>query len=291
MKNYAYISIVTSENYLEGLVATCISLRQTLTEYPIHVLIPRALYDKCAVLCTKMSRQLGLHWITYDESVRIPDELRKSNNRQGDLRFNYTFDKLKIFELTQFEKLVFIDSDIYILQNLDHLFELPHMSAMIAGASFPGNEDWVELTSGIMTIVPQEGMVSKFENIIPDVMKTRSSCGDQDVLQFYYTDWTSRPELNMGEKYGVIAGYARYYEKVLGYHYDDNIADPKSVAIIHFAGESKPWFQHWSRLSIIKQELKLRYFHLVHQRNTESIFLEYKKLIREIRKMLRRSQP
>ena len=191
-----------------------------------------------------------------------------------------------IFGLTQFEKIVFLDSDIYILHSLDHLFEMPHMSAMIAGKSYPGNEDWVDLTSGIMTIVPEEGLVQKLTQVIPQVLAEKGSCGDQDILQAYYTNWVNQPELNMGEKYGIIAGYASYYEKTLGYKYTNVVDDPKSVAIMHYAGEKKPWMQHWSALSVVKQELELFGLKLFRVRNTTAVLLEFKKLVRKAKKIL-----
>lgn len=284
----AYVSIITSKAYLEGLGAMYLSLLQTKTEIPLYCLIPNELYTSIEPLCKKLTDadMDGIRWITYAESIRIPEELIKKNDLQGDNRFNYTFDKLKIFELTQFDKIVYLDSDIYILQNLDHLFDCPHMSAMIAGASYPGNEDWVDLTSGIMTVQPQSHIIAEFEKVIPIVMQERQSCGDQDVLQKYYLDWVSRPELNFGEKYGIIAGYAEYYEKELEYHYDNNVNDKNSIAILHFAGESKPWFVHWSILSIIKQNLQLTALRIMHKRNTKCVLLEYKKLIREARRIL-----
>jgi lipopolysaccharide biosynthesis glycosyltransferase len=118
------------------------------------------------------------------------------------------------------------------------------------------------------------------------VIEQKGACGDQDILQSYYSDWPQHPELDMGEKYGIIAYYADYYEKHLGYHYTNNIEDTKSVAIIHYAGEKKPWMQHWSHLSVLKQELQLAALRLLHIRNTAAVLLEYKHLVRKARKML-----
>ena len=160
------------------------------------------------------------------------------------------------------------------------------MSAMIAGKSYPGNEDWVDLTSGIMTIVPEKEISKQFEKLIPKVIKSKGVCGDQDILQAYYTDWSQRPELDMGEKYSVIAYYAKYYEQHLGYTYTNQVDDPYSVAVIHYAGEKKPWMQHWSALSVFKQELQLTALRLIHKRNTDAVLLEYKHLVRKARKLL-----
>ncbi len=281
----AYITISTGKSYLPGIMAMYLSLKQTGTTIPLYAMLPIDLIEKEAQLCNKL-KENGINIIEYSNSISIPQQLIDSNENHGDSRFSHTFDKLLVFEQTQFDKIVYLDADIYILHNLDHLFELPHMSAMIAGKSYPGNEDWIDLTSGIMTIIPEKGLSKQFEKLIPDVIKAKGICGDQDILQAYYTDWTKRSELDMGEKYGIIAYYAKYYEQHLGYKYTDQVEDSHSVAVIHYAGEMKPWMQHWSPLSVLKQELELAVLRLLHKRNTDAVLLEYKHLVRKARKLL-----
>lgn len=285
--NYAYITISTGKSYLLGIMAMYLSLKQTGTKIPLYAMLPRDLVKEEEKLCEQLKKS-GINIIEYNNSISIPQQLIDNNENHGDRRFSHTFDKLLVFEQTQFDKIVYLDADIYILHNLDHLFQLPHMSAMIAGKSYPGNEDWVDLTSGIMTIVPEQGLSARFEKLIPDVISAKGICGDQDILQAYYSDWPQHPELDMGEKYGVIAYYAKYYEKHLGYKYTNNVADPHSVAVIHYAGEKKPWMQQWSPLSVLKQELQLMMLKMTHKRNTDAVMLEYKKLIRKARKLLYR---
>lgn len=283
--NYAYITLSTSKSYLLGIMAMYLSLRKTGTTIPLYAMLPTDLIREEAELCGRLKAN-GINIIEYSNSISIPQQLVDSNETHGDSRFSHTFDKLLVFEQTQFDKIVYLDADIYILHNLDHLFQLPHMSAMIAGKSYPGNEDWTDLTSGIMTIVPEQGLSAKFEKLIPNVIKAKGICGDQDILQAYYSDWPQRPELDMGEKYGVIAYYAKYYEQQLGYRYTNKVEDPLSVAVIHYAGEMKPWMQHWSPLSVLKQELQLAVLRLIGRRNTTAVLLEYKHLVRKARKLL-----
>lgn len=285
--NYAYITISTGKSYLLGIMTMYLSLKQTGTKIPLYAMLPSDLVKEEEKLCEQLKKS-GINIIEYNNSISIPQQLIDNNENHGDRRFSHTFDKLLVFEQTQFDKIVYLDADIYILHNLDHLFQLPHMSAMIAGKSYPGNEDWVDLTSGIMTIVPEQGLSARFEKLIPDVIRAKGICGDQDILQAYYSDWPQHPELDMGEKYGVIAYYAKYYEKHLGYKYTNNVADPHSVAVIHYAGEKKPWMQQWSPLSVLKQELQLMMLRMMHKRNTDAVLLEYKHLIRKARKLLYR---
>jgi hypothetical protein len=48
----------------------------------------------------------------------------------------------------------------------------------------------------------------------------------------------------------------------------------------------KPWMQHWSSLSVLKQELELAALRLLRKRNTDAVLLEYKHLVRKARKLL-----
>lgn len=283
--NYAYVTMATSKDYLPGLMAMYLSLKQTGTQIPLYAMLPHNLVATEPEVIANFQKN-GVNILEYSHPIKIPQQLIDNNATQGDHRFSHTFDKLLVFGLTQFDKIIFLDADIYILHNLDHLFNMPHMSAMIAGRSFPGNEDWIDLTSGIMTIIPQNGLVEKITAKIPDVIGQKGACGDQDVLQAYYADWTSHPELDMGEKYGVIASYAKYYERHLGYKYTNQMKDPFSVAVIHYAGEKKPWMQQWSPLAVFKQELQLAALRLIHKRNTDAVLLEYKHLVRKARKLL-----
>ena len=152
--NYAYVTMATSKNYLPGLMAMYLSLKQTGTHIPLYAMLPHNLVVAEPKAIDSLQKS-GVNILKYSHSVDIPQQLIDNNATQGDHRFSHTFDKLLIFGLTQFDKIVFLDADIQILHSLDHLFNMPHMSAMIAGRSYPGNEDWIDLTSGIMTIIPQ----------------------------------------------------------------------------------------------------------------------------------------
>ncbi|MCR5444418.1 MAG: hypothetical protein K6E96_01885 [Bacteroidales bacterium] len=277
--------MVTSKNYLLGLVAMYLSLKSTGTQIPLYAMLPQRLVEDEARTIARLKRN-GIKVLQYDHSVEIPQQLIEKNTNNGHFRFNHTFDKLLIFGLTQFEKIVFIDADMFILQNLDHLFTFPHMSAVAAGRSYPGNQDWIDLNSGLLTIQPQDNILHNLVQKIPEVIMQKDICGDQDILQLYYPDWPQQPEKKMEEKYGVFAQYASYYEKQLGYTYTNDIENPKSVAVIHFIGEKKPWMQHWSSLSVLKQELQLAALRLIGRRNTTAVLLEYKQLVRKARKML-----
>ena len=280
MSKYAYITILTTEDYLDGVGALMLSLKKTRTHIPFYILCGPQISQQTI----ERIENIGYaHILNYTTPLAFPKDIAIANNERHNTNWNYTFDKLLVFELTQFDKIVFIDADMMVMHNLDHLFELPHMSATNAGYSFPGNESDIDLNSGLMVIEPQPEVVNTMLSTIPAIMARKSAFGDQDVLQEYYGDWISKPELNFGERYNVYANHLDYYINNLGYHFSSDTNDPKNIAIVHFIGASKPWHARWSILSVVYQDLKLLLLRCLGVRNAEWAKLEYKHLIRAFR--------
>lgn len=74
-------------------------------------------------------------------SFVVPEYIKKRNQKINQ-NWNKTFDKLKIFDLIEYDKLVYLDCDMMILANLDFLFEYPTFSAAWAGKSVPGDHEF-----------------------------------------------------------------------------------------------------------------------------------------------------
>lgn len=149
-----------------------------------------------------------------------------------------TLFKLKVFDLTQFDKIVFLDSDMIVLKNLDHLFELPHMSCVAAGQEL--HPEWVKLNSGLMVIEPNHEEYLGLEGLIESVYQERTAAGlgvgDQDVIQAYYDElWHKSEWLHLSGVYNTMLGYAGYL------YQSGKIAGLNDIYVYHFAGKEKPW--------------------------------------------------
>ncbi|WP_343288435.1 glycosyltransferase [Turicibacter bilis] len=195
--NYSFLTVCSSDNYLTGVLALNESLKAVNSKFPLQVLITQ----NTSSLVKEKLNQLGIETIYVEKEIKLPNELIEKNNKSGYSHWNRTLYKLWMFELVQFDKLVYLDSDMFVLHNIDELFDKPHMSAVVAGKQYPGNEAWKLLNSGCMVIVPEQGILDEFLQVIPDAMKKRHNFGDQDVLQVYYQDWTKIKELELDEKY------------------------------------------------------------------------------------------
>jgi len=82
-------------------------------------------------------------------NLRLIDRIR-SPFSQKDSYNEWNYSKLRVWQVTDYDKLVFIDADFIILKKLDHLFYYPQLSAS-------GN-DKVLFNSGIMVMQPNTGL-------------------------------------------------------------------------------------------------------------------------------------
>ena len=224
----AYITVLTGRDYLDGVRVLKRSLDRTKPKHPFYVLLP-----------DDIGKDIGDELETEDINTLYISPL--SNEIMGrDNKVDYwknTLFKLKIFDLTSFEKLVFLDSDMIVFKNLDHLFSLPHMSAVAAGSEL--HKDWIRLNSGLMVIEPNHDEYLKLLDVIDEVFAERYKqglgVGDQDIINACYHDWAVQGELQLSSVYNTMLGYAGYLKK------EGIIMDFSDIYVYHFAGKEKPW--------------------------------------------------
>lgn len=226
----SYITVLSTENYLEGVLCLVESLKRTNTKYPISILIT----NDISLKTEKLLRSYNLNVIRKNK-VNIPESIKNKNDSGIFSHWTSTFDKLLIFELTQFNKLVYLDSDMYVRRNIDELFERKNMSAVIDRRMGPFiSKDWVKLTSGLMVIEPKKDIMESFLNIIKEIEDKRESIGDQDILQEYDKEWNKKEELHLNVKYNMFFPHIDYYTNYENYKLDD-------ICVVHFIYSKKPF--------------------------------------------------
>ena len=226
MNNYAYVTVINSIDYLDGVRTLLYSLRKVNSQYPVLVLVPRG-FDPAAQC--KIGRWGGT--VLEAEGIGL-GELAEKNPRAY---WNETFFKLRIFDLISYDKLVYIDADMIVLENLDHLFEREHISAVQGGKVIFG---WEDINSGLMVIEPNreefEAMVSLIPLVCESKIKENMGFGDQDVISYYYKNINRKweGENRLDERYNAMIRCI--HELCVHYGY-------QNLKVIHFVGERKPW--------------------------------------------------
>jgi glycogenin len=148
------------------------------------------------------------------------------------------------FDMTEFEKIVYLDSDMMVLENIDELFALPHMSAVNAGRSFPGNSNWKDLNSGILVVEPRAGLIDQLTKVILELADYDDAVSDQNVLHYLHQDWPTKRELHLDEQYNIFDRYIDYYVKELAYGL---FRSKRRISVVHFIGPTKPWMRTWTK--------------------------------------------
>lgn len=232
MENYSYVSLLTDDSYAYGVTLLVESMSKVKTKYPLHVLIT----EDVSTAVIEMLRQLK---VTYELINKIPisEELNTHNfaiDKRKATIWQYSWTKFQIFNLTQFNKIVFLDADIMILKNIDHLFEKPHMTAALDGEYFNLWPTMPHFNSGCLVIEPNQELYNDILNFAKNIKISDlpdTIIADQDILNFYYSDWYSKPELHLDKWYNIFGPYILAEQ-------DQEVKE--NCYFIHFIGR-KPW--------------------------------------------------
>jgi len=227
-----FVSVVTNYYYLEGLKVLATSLAESKTSYPLVVVIPDDLDDNFNNACKNIK-----HVFDVIKMPRIDfGDLKYDDNPSFD-HLKDTFFKLSVASLIQFEKIIMLDTDLLVLNNIDSLFEYPHMSATRCGSI--GHPEWtgVLLNSGLLVLEPSIHLFKSLVNTAKGIIlnnKDNGPIGDQDVFCALYPNWNNCKELQIPEQYNEYYLYAGKLAKTLKRKWKD-------IYVLHFWGKNKPW--------------------------------------------------
>ncbi|KAL5218910.1 hypothetical protein ABZP36_019594 [Zizania latifolia] len=137
----------------------------------------------------------------------------------------YNYSKFRLWQLTEYDRVVFVDADILVLRDLDVLFRFPQLTAV-------GNDGSL-FNSGIMVIEPSQ---CTFESLIRKRRTIRSyNGGDQGFLNEVFVWWHRLPRrVNYLKNFWANTTAERALKERLFR------ADPPEVWSIHYLG-LKPW--------------------------------------------------
>ncbi len=226
-----YMTVLSTDDYLIGVLALNESLKKVKSKYKLTVLINENISPKLKEILKENNIE-----VIEAKSLELPEWII-SQNRTKRANWNYTFDKLLIFELTKYDKIVFLDCDMFVRNNIDELFEKKNMSATVDRCdTVLVKEEYQELTSGILVIEPKKGIMSQFMEIIRDnkIKEKYDNIGDQDILQLYDREWKNKKELHLETKYNMFFLDIEYYINKGIYSLDE-------ISVIHFITGNKPW--------------------------------------------------
>lgn len=225
--NYTYVTLLSSNDYIIGVIMLYQSLKSVKAKYPLFVLCS----DNISSSTLKVLEKFKIEYMILSEHIVV--NKGKLINGEGYGHWDRTFDKLYVWTLLQFSKVVYVDSDMYVIRNIDHLFNKPHMSAVIADKfNEPGLD---KLNSGLIVINPNKDEFIDMKKLWESGAINLDNAGDQDVIRYYYSDWGTMNNLHLSSGYNVF-----YSDVTLGLIKKEDV-DP--VSVIHYIGTRKPWMR------------------------------------------------
>jgi alpha-N-acetylglucosamine transferase len=195
----AFVTLVTNADYVKGATALVHSLRHSGTNADIVLLHTGAVEPQAmAHLSAHGCRLVPVEHLPLSEAF---NERHARKNLHGAAPFTKgrkpdfhtpldNFCKLRLWQLTEYRTVVFLDADIVVLKNIDRLFDYPEFSA--APNVYESLADFHRLNSGVFVAKPSE---RTFERMLialdqPDSFWRRT---DQTFLESFFPDWHGLP--------------------------------------------------------------------------------------------------
>ena len=228
----AYVTLVTNADYALGATALVRSLRLTGSGADIVVMhtggVKAAALAPLAELGAKLrpAELLPTSDDFNDRHAKREIHGRNPFTKGGKPEFHTPLDnfaKLRLWQLEEYDKVVFLDADTLVLRNIDRLFAYPEFSA--APNVYERLADFHRLNSGVFVARPSK---QTFESMLgaldaPDAFWKRT---DQTFLQSFFPDWHGLP---------VFFNMLQYVWFNL-----PELWDWSAISVLHFQYQ-KPW--------------------------------------------------
>ncbi|XP_039050014.1 UDP-glucuronate:xylan alpha-glucuronosyltransferase 2-like isoform X2 [Hibiscus syriacus] len=213
-KREAYATVLhSSESYVCGAITLAQSLLKASTNRDLVLLLDRSITEPNREALKAAGWQLR-----FIKRIRNPRAEKGSYNE-------YNYSKFRLWQMTDYDKVIFIDADILVLKNLDPLFHFPQMTAT-------GNDIWI-FNSGIMVIEPSNCTFKLLMNKRKEIFSYNG--GDQGFLNEVFVWWHRLPR-----RVNFLKNFWANSTVETGLKSQLFSAEPPKVYSIHYLG-LKPW--------------------------------------------------
>ena len=182
----AFVTLICGgDAYVPGVEALGESLRATGTERARVVMVTEDVSPSARMLLE------GQGW-----EIRPVDPIANPNVAQARLfrRFGPVYTKLRVWTLTDLDKVVYMDADTLVLSNVDDLFDRPGLAA--APDFFLPDH----FNAGVLVVEPNQATFDRMMTALP--VTHSYDGGDQGFLNTFLGDWWES-----GAEHRLPAGY------------------------------------------------------------------------------------
>lgn len=223
----AFVTLVTSEPYVAGALVLGASLKRVETTKRMICMVTQG------ISTAQLSQFFEI--INVEEIASTDHDNLKLLGRP---ELEKTLTKLNVWKL-ELDKVVFMDADMLVLNNIDNLFEYPELSAA-------PDVGWPDcFNSGLFVCVPS---ISRFNSIMEMADEGTFDGGDQGVLNSYFKDWSKKSENRIPFVYNMC--FSSVYTYLPAY-----LQFQSEIQVVHFLGPIKPWsFQRNEKGEILNNQ-------------------------------------
>lgn len=193
----SYVTLIANAEYLIGARALARSLQMCNSQWPLTALALESIdgLDELAGLGCRIVRVAPLP-LSADFRARHSRDAQHTQapfTKGAKPQFHdplLNFVKLRIWELEEYEKVVFLDADTLVIRNIDRLFGYPEFAA--APNLYETLADFHRLNSGVFVAQPGRRTFDTMLQALdqPGRFWRRT---DQTFLESYFPDWHGLP--------------------------------------------------------------------------------------------------
>ena len=222
--NFIFATLLCDDKLLQATSVLVYSLvNYAKTRYPVTIMALPNVSDAARWQLRKLGAQ-----IVDIEMLEYPFKVTPARREQNK---PCRYSKLQLWNMTQYKKIVYMDSDMMVVQNIDSIFdEYDEFSAVVD--AYPGI-----FNTGIFVLEPN---MTTYKNLTSTYKEVDSyNVGDQGYLNWYFgKKWRSNTSYHLPLNYNVLI---KYRDTAIWPTIKDNIK------VVHFTAETKPWNIHYSQ--------------------------------------------
>ena len=143
---YLYTTLVTSNDYIAGAVALAYSHKKYNSKYPLIIMVT----DNVTNLDLLIESGFEFIIVPYREFINHHD-------------YYFTINKFYAFNFVDYDRILFIDADMIILNNFDYLLET-YDYYFVAHIPYKSYHPWSKIWGGLFIIHPDPTFIERIED-------------------------------------------------------------------------------------------------------------------------------
>ncbi|OUM58210.1 glycosyltransferase family 8 protein [Piromyces sp. E2] len=184
--------------------------------------------------------------------IKVVNKIRVGTNYIINRSWRNCYTKLRMFEMTEYETIVYLDADLYLKKNIDELFDIARdvrnktgrndfFGAVTDGSikvNYHNRERKGMLNAGLMILTPEVAVYNDLIELAPQKKLYNAGFMEQGLLSYYYSDYNNlfnRTRYHLDPRYNaqwLDDNNMDYYDKVYIIHQKlGNIESAKSKKV------------------------------------------------------------